>query len=177
LQAAADVRRFRAHPGSRIRFVQRLGAAGKPSERGLEMLTRTLIKLLVGTCALAAIVGQAHAHGAVATGGITDSSPYGSAYGISYGWGTKAKAEAKALQECERHRGKLGSPCQIAATFSRQWASVAIDPKGGTPGFGWAVESDKKTAEARAMFRCKSTSPEDRKPFCAVNATFEDRKP
>ena len=141
------------------------------------MLARYMLKLLVGIGALVATAISAYAHGAVATGGITDGSPYGSAYGISYGWATKAKADAKALEECEKHRGKLGSPCEIVADYARAWASVAIDPKGGTPGFGWAVESDKKTVEARALFRCRATSPEDRKPFCAVSATFQDRKP
>ena len=141
------------------------------------MRTHLVAKLLLGIGAMVASFAQADAHGAVATGGITDGSPYGSAYGISYSWRTKAEADAKALKECEQHRGKIGSPCQIVADFARQWASVAIDPKGGTPGFGWAVESDKKTAQARAMYRCTSTSPEDRKAFCAVSATYEDKRP
>ena len=141
------------------------------------MRTLLIARLLLGICAMAALVAEANAHGAVATGGVTPGSPYGSAYGISYSWATKAKADARALKECERHRGKVGSPCQIVADFTRQWASVAMDPKGGTPGFGWAFDADKKTVEAFALYKCKSTSPPARKEFCAVSLTSQDKRP
>src|SRR5262249_4403883 len=122
------------------------------------MVMRWIIGLLAGAAAVIAVVAQAYANGAVATGGITPNSPYGSAFGISYGWETKAKAESEAVKECEKQRGSVGTACEVVADFSHVWASVAIDPKEDTPGFGWAVESDKKTAEDRALFRCRSTS-------------------
>lgn len=168
--AASDRSALEAHP-----FLCNDSRSRNANDKMRRM--RTGIKLLLGIGALVAPVAQAAAHGAVAAGGITNGSPYGSAYGVSYSYATKAEADARALKECEEHRGKIGSPCEIVADYSRQWASVAMDPKSDTPGFGWAVEADKKTAEARAMYRCQTTSPDDRKAFCAVAITHQDTKP
>jgi hypothetical protein len=141
------------------------------------MRTRVITRLVLGVGAMVALAAHAEAHGAVAVGGITKGSPYGSAYGISYSFATKTQAHARALKECETHRGKVGTSCKIVADFSRRWASIAIDPEGGTPGFGWALDPDKKTVEAYAMYKCKSTSPDDRKPFCKVALTSHDDGP
>lgn len=141
------------------------------------MRTRIIARLLLALGTMVALVAQADAHGAIAVGGITKGSPYGSAYGISYSFASTGQAHSRALKECETHRGKVGTPCKVVADFSRRWASVAIDPDAGTPGFGWAVDPDKKTVEAYAMYKCTSTSPDDRKPFCKVVLTSHDEGP
>jgi hypothetical protein len=141
------------------------------------MRARIIAGLLLALGATVALVAHADARGAIAVGGITSGSPYGSAYGISYSYATKAQARSRALEECETHRGKVGTPCKVVADYSRRWASIAIDPDAGTPGFGWAVDPDKKSVEAFAMYKCKSTSPDARKPFCKVALTSHDEGP
>jgi hypothetical protein len=143
----------------------------------MQMNARLVATLILGLGAPFCAITQAAAHGAIAIGGATSDSPNGSAYGISYSWATKAKADANARAECEKHRGKIGTRCEVVADYTRQWASVAMDPKGGTPGIGWGVDPDKKSVEAFALYRCKQTSPEDRKPFCAIAMTFQDKRP
>ncbi len=141
------------------------------------MRTRFIARLFLGIGAIVALVAQAEAHGAIAIGGNTKGSPHGSAYGLSYSFATKAQARSRALLECEKHRAGVGTPCKIVAVYARRWASIAADPKGDTPGIGWAVDADKKSVEAFALYKCKATSPDDRKEFCAVALTQQDERP
>jgi hypothetical protein len=44
----------------------------------------------------------------------------------------------------------------------------AEDPDPGTPGVGWAVAEDKKTAEQQALAMCQAKSPPARRAACKV---------
>jgi hypothetical protein len=58
--------------------------------------------------------------------------------------------------------------CQIVQTFTRKCIAIVYDPKPGTPGEGWAIEPDKKTAETHAMANCQATAGLDRRAFCEI---------
>jgi len=135
--------------------------------------------LLVGLIGTFVTSTSASAHGALAIGGNTSEvATKGIAFGDSYNYNTKAEADARALQECEKRRAELTvAPCQIIADFTRQWVFISMDPAAGTPGFGWSVDTDRATAEGNAINQCKASSPDDRKQFCVVSQFYHDEKP
>ncbi|MEO8319538.1 MAG: DUF4189 domain-containing protein, partial [Bradyrhizobium sp.] len=56
--------------------------------------------------------------------------------------------------------------CKVAKTFENQCLSTALDPKAGTPGFGWAIETKRAEAEAEALENCRRTAGKGRVNFC-----------
>jgi hypothetical protein len=54
------------------------------------------------------------------------------------------------------------------ATFSNQCAAEAIDPKDGTPGFGWAIADTPEQAKSQALANCRDTAGPDRQDACVV---------
>src|ERR1700674_1170466 len=77
--------------------------------------------------------GLAVAEGALAIGLPNDVAKEG----IALGWNTNSPT----------------------SSFHDQCVAGAEDPDPGTPGVGWAVAADKKTAQQRALAMCKAKSP------------------
>jgi uncharacterized protein DUF4189 len=139
-------------------------------------MTRHLLLLVLALVYPAA----AGAHGAVAIGLPPDVAKAGIALGISWDYPTSAEAEAGALRRCRDFKDAPESTralCKIYRTYSRQCVAVALDPKDGTPGWGWATAETLPDAENRAMAMCKDTAGADRVGYCELTVKRCDTRP
>src|SRR5215472_16676127 len=131
--------------------------------------------VLAAACAAgAAWPVAASADGALAIGHPADVANQGFAFGIVGNISTTAQASEQALALCRNAKGASGtarSACQVVQTLQQQCAAVAMDPAKGTPGAGWGVALDKKTAETEALRQCSLTAGSDRQSYCAVSVS------
>lgn len=113
----------------------------------------------------------ARADGAIAIGLPSDIAKQGVAVGTAWNYDDADGANTRALKEC---KGFMDAPpetrklCKIVKTFTNACVSVALDPKAGTPGFGWAVAPVESGAAEAAMKNCKDTAGRDRQKYCEV---------
>jgi hypothetical protein len=115
--------------------------------------------------------GLAVAEGALAIGLPNDVAKEGIALGWNTNSPTSSEAGQKALASCRKTEPSTDtarSLCTIISTFHDQCVAGAEDPDPGTPGVGWAVAADKKTAQQRALAMCKAKSPPARRAACKV---------
>ena len=111
------------------------------------------------------------AEGALAIGLPNDVTKDGIALGWNTNSPTAAEARQKALASCRDVKVSTEaarSLCTIVGTFHDQCVAGAEDPDPGTPGVGWAVAADKKTAEQQALAMCQAKSPPARRAACKV---------
>jgi Domain of unknown function (DUF4189) len=111
------------------------------------------------------------ADGAVAVGLPSDVARDGFAVGHQVNAPDMETARKEAIAGCQRSIGaseKAKTLCKIVATFQNQCFAVAIDPKDGTPGVGWAIEQDSTLAEKEAVAQCRTTAGTGREQFCVV---------
>jgi hypothetical protein len=118
---------------------------------------------------LAASGGAARADGALAVGSTGDVVKYGVAFGMVVDV-PKEKAAAKALQHCRTFKAREAAErCSVVATFSKgECFAVALDPKSGTPGAGWAVGADAASAKSKALAMCEASAGAGRRGMCRV---------
>lgn len=112
------------------------------------------------------------ADGAMAVGSTGDISKDGLAIGRSRNDPTQEAAERKALQACRDFKDapqRTRDRCRIIANYKNECAASALDPKAGTPGWGYAIARDSDTAGERAMGACKATAGEGREKFCRLD--------
>ena len=64
----------------------------------------------------------------------------------------------------------------IGDVKANQCFAIALDPKPGTPGVGWAIADDQSTAESVAMANGKVPASSDRAQFCAMSDSKSDGK-
>jgi hypothetical protein len=64
---------------------------------------------------------------------------------------------------------KARARCKVISTFSNKCAAMALDPKDGTPGAGWALADTQKQADDEALARCRSTAGANRSDFCKID--------
>jgi hypothetical protein len=118
------------------------------------------------------------AEGALALGLPNNVAKEGFAYGYTVNKATLDEAHTAALDFCRtsENGSKPGQAlCRVVETFSGKCVVIAMDPKAGTPGIGWAVDEDIAAAEARAMSYCKATAGADRVEFCKVDKSGCDK--
>jgi len=129
-------------------------------------------------CALAAILlaqpTHAIAAGALAVGLPSDVARDGFTYGFSTDTPDEQAARADAMRSCQTTKdaaqdANLRSLCSVVRTFSNQCIAVAMDPRSGTPGVGWAIAAQLKDAEAQALAQCRQTDGADKAEACAVD--------
>jgi hypothetical protein len=141
---------------------------------------RRVAQATVAVCVVtAASTGLVAAFGALAVGEPADVSKQGLATGNGYNYPTKEGAEARALKECLTFTGAPPTTralCKVIITFEKQCFAIAMDPKSGTPGWGWAVRNEKAEAEDSAMDRCRKTAGSTRVKFCKVADSKCDEK-
>lgn len=118
----------------------------------------------------------AHAEGAIAIGASGDFAHDGFAFGAAINKPNADEAGAQALETCQKYEGapKMAQICQVVFRFSRECYALSFDPDPGTPGVGWAIASDKATAEDRSLKNCQVTAGPERKQFCKVNQSYCD---
>ena len=137
-------------------------------------MERANLKVSVFAALLLAAAGLPHpalAEGALAIGLPSDVSKDGIALGWNTDSPTAAEARQKALAGCRDVKNSTEaarSLCKIVGTFHDQCVAGAEDPDPGTPGVGWAVAPDKKTAEQQAFAMCQAKSPPARRAACKV---------
>lgn len=117
--------------------------------------------------------GIARADGALAVGLPEEGAQAGFAYGYATGW-AGPEAEQRALAECRKPRGSTSRTvrdlCRVVESFQSGCVAVAMDPKDGTPGVGWGVGPDRRSAERRAIAACHETAGEGRRLSCKIDA-------
>jgi len=125
----------------------------------------------LGLLAVALLPHPAVVEGALAIGLPNDVTKDGVALGWNTNSPTAAEARQKALAACRDVKNSTDaarSLCTIVGTFHNQCVAGAEDPDAGTPGVGWAVAADKKTAEQQALAMCQAKSPPARRAACKV---------
>ena len=120
---------------------------------------------------LTGTASPATAAGALAIGEPTRIEKRGVAVGGAYNFKSKEMAEAEALKSC---LGFKDAPpdtralCKVVKSFENECYAIALDPKNGTPGFGWAIKAKQAQADDAAMDNCQSTAGRSRAKFCKV---------
>jgi hypothetical protein len=137
------------------------------------------IKIFIATFLLVATLRPIPtlAEAAMAVGLPSDVAKGGVAIGRAWNYATKGEAEAEALKRCLAYLDAPASTralCKVTESFHDQCAAIAIDPKAGTPGIGWAIAADSKTAESQAMTKCLATAGASRRNFCVLLKTSCD---
>ena len=132
-----------------------------------------LLALLLVSCS-ALFPNGAAAEGALAVGLPLDVAEEGFTYGYVTNRDTAEEARDKALDLCRTTKDaardpKLRSLCKVVEEFKDQCVAVAWDPAPGTPGVGWAVADDLRTAEKAALDRCVETAGASRRSACVVD--------
>jgi hypothetical protein len=127
--------------------------------------------VVLAACAALFSPEHASADGAIAVGMTQDVVKDGFAYGWAVNYDSKAEARNFALDNCRKRQEakRAAMECRLIATFKNECASIAMDPKAGTPGVGWAVASNKSDAEERALAHCKLTAGSSREQFCEIS--------
>lgn len=118
--------------------------------------------------------GTARADGALAVGLPEEGAQEGFAYGYATGL-SPAEAKKRALAECRKPRGSTNRAvrdlCHTVETFDHGCVAVAMDPGNGTPGVGWGVGEDRRSAERVAIAACHETAGEGRRLACKIDAS------
>ena len=136
-----------------------------------------LFGLLFG-CAIA-WPNPSAAEGALAVGLPSHVEKQGVALGYATKHPTKEKARAVALNKCKTAMDAPASTralCKVIQTFADQCVALAIDPKAGTPGYGWGIAVDKEAAEKAALQMCIETAGPSRREFCKTTDSACDRQ-
>jgi hypothetical protein len=141
--------------------------------RTLPSRMSVLVPALVMAAGLLASVMSAAAEGSLAVALPADVAHMGFAYGSSLNSGSADAARTGAIDGC---RGALGNAsqdvrnlCKVVASFRDQCFAVAMDPKDGTPGVGWAIADDQATADREALGKCRDTAGDSRREFCTLD--------
>jgi Domain of unknown function (DUF4189) len=128
---------------------------------------------LVAAGLLAFAPRSAAADGALAVGMPADVARLGFAYGSALDAASMDAARSAAIDGC---RGALGNAsaelrklCKVVATFRNQCFAVAMDPKDGTPGVGWAIAENQRMADRQAIEQCRTTAGASRRDFCTLD--------
>jgi hypothetical protein len=111
----------------------------------------------------------AQAAGAVAIGLPADVAESGISMFIYVNASSTDEARSKAVAGCKTIGSETARAlCKVMATFTNQCAAEALDPKDGTPGFGWAIADTAADAKSQAIANCRDTAGPDRQDACAV---------
>ena len=118
--------------------------------------------------------GPSAAEGALAIALPPDVAKEGFSYGYQSNAPNATIAEAKALDACRTTRdavndAKLRSLCKVIQHYSNQCVAVAMDPAAGTPGVGWSIAGDLRTAEKQALSKCQDTAGPGRRDACKLD--------
>jgi hypothetical protein len=133
---------------------------------------------IVGLGLLAA-GGQTRADGALAISQMKDIAKSGLAIGLSSNYAGKDEARTRALDECHAFANApkaTRDTCAVILSFRDQCVAISLDPKDGTPGFGWAAADKKEVAQSESLARCVATAGKSRQKFCQNSLVRCDAK-
>jgi len=103
----------------------------------------------------------------------------GIAMGTAWNYDDQQVADSKALENCHNYKSaqRAAKECKlVGAIKAKQCYAIAMDPKAGTPGVGWAIADDQDTAKSQALANCKVTAGGARASFCSVSESNCDGK-
>jgi hypothetical protein len=147
---------------------------------GMSRISNSVVWCIIAMALVASAqfgADPALADGAVALGRPGDIAKAGVAIGISSNFDDNDRAHQAALEKCRANQDapqSTKSLCKLIAYFKDQCASVAIDKKAGTPGFGWSIGVNKASAQREAMAVCKATAGKSRENFCENSIWYCD---
>ena|ERR1700733_957722 len=133
------------------------------------------LRLMVASCLLASTMllpQTSEAKSAFAAGIPDDVAAQGVALGTGYNYGSRESAEARALQECKAQQDAPQATrdlCKIVDHFDNRCIAISLDPKAGTPGFGWAVADSEDASNDQSLTMCRQSAGADRAPYCVVS--------
>jgi hypothetical protein len=150
-------------------------------------MRRRVVVGLLAWCAIVSANNPARSAGAIAEGIAPGGIAQGYAISFRADRPDTDTARADALAGCRKGpdhtasgalpdegAAKARKTCEIVATFINQCAALALDPKDGTPGAGWATADIQQKADDEALARCRSTAGADRREFCNVTTQMCD---
>src|ERR1700690_235320 len=112
------------------------------------------------------------AEGALAIALPDDVVKVGFAYGSAYNYPTMEEAQQKALENCKKTKSDVRKKlCTVINSFKDQCFAVSMDPADGTPGVGWSVTDDLRSAESAALAKCEATAGPGRRAACKVHSS------
>jgi hypothetical protein len=135
----------------------------------MERVRWLLAGLLSGCLMLSA--GPLLADGAVAIGVPNSVAKEGVAQGYSYNAKTPDDARRVAMGYCgdvTKSSKAAVALCKVVMVFKDLCVSFVLDPKPGTPGYGWGLGADKPAAEKAALAMCDDNAGAGRREFCKV---------
>jgi hypothetical protein len=135
-------------------------------------MIKTSLSVALTAIVLGLLPAPAWSEGALAVGSTGNVTKDGIAFGTAVNYGSSAAARDAALEKCRGYKSapKAAAQCRLIGAFHRECWAIAMDPKPGTPGAGWAVASDKATAEQRALDACRATAGAGRTEFCEADS-------
>ena len=121
---------------------------------------RNLLSTLGALAFVVAGLTAAHAEGAIALGVPNNIAKDGVAIGVAASMPSQSAAAAEALKQCRSADASVAvrSLCKVVQSFSGKCVAVAVDPRPGTPGFGWAVTFTESGARGEAVYKCQLAS-------------------
>ena len=145
------------------------------------MFDISAFKAALGAACVAAAValspGTARSDGALVLGIPPDIAGDGFSYGYRVNADNRRQARETAFKACSDNKVAPESArklCAVVADFRNECVALAMDPKDGTPGYGFGIAADKDTAEDRAMAFCRATAGKSRADFCKIDAVACD---
>ncbi|MGD0192112.1 MAG: DUF4189 domain-containing protein [Rhizomicrobium sp.] len=114
---------------------------------------------------------------AFASGVPDDVAAKGVALGEAHNYDSRETAEARALTECQTNKDStddVHALCKIVDHFDNRCLSTALDPKAGTPGWGWSIANNGNDADDQALTMCRQSAGADRAPYCVITASVCD---
>jgi hypothetical protein len=138
--------------------------------------TNTITGALFGIVSIAAVLWtqQSFADGALAIGIPPGGIVKGFAGGHSLNASSMPAAREGAVAGCHKSTGAseaAKNACSVVASFKDECYAIALDPKDGTPGAGWAIAETQALADDEALQQCRNTAGADRQRFCEVPST------
>ena len=128
--------------------------------------------------ALTALAPQpSRAMSAFAVGVPDDVARDGVALGEGHNFTNRDEAESRALNECRTNKDSsdaVHALCRIIDHFDNRCLATSLDPKAGTPGWGWAIADTARQANDRALDICRQSAGGDRAPYCIVSQSVCD---
>jgi Domain of unknown function (DUF4189) len=130
----------------------------------------------IGVIGVAALLWsqQSSAEGALAIGIPPGGIVKGFAGGHSLNAAGMSAARDGAVNGCHKSTGASApaqKACSVVASFKDECYAIALDPKDGTPGAGWAIAETQALADEEALQQCRNTAGADRAKFCEVPST------
>jgi len=138
------------------------------------MYKNTFLFFGLMVCGWIFLASPGAADGAVAIGLPDNVAKQGVAQGYSYNAKNSDEALRVAMGYCQdvtKSSKQAVALCKAVKFFHDQCASFALDPKPGTPGYGWGVGDDKEAAEKASMSMCLNTAGASRQAYCKVVAS------